>query len=161
MLQNIKNMLEHRITFFALSLIMLAVYSAHLDAADAPNLTRAKIVVPEKIPGVETLNAEQLIEILTSDKPPILIDARIRSDRVHGYIESSIGLPDIETNCDALSKITTDKSSHLTFYCNGVQCGRSVVSIKIARSCGFHNLSWFKGGFSEWNEKGYQYIKPR
>jgi rhodanese-related sulfurtransferase len=140
---------------------MISVYSTNLYAADTPNLTRAKVVVPEKIPGVETLNAEQLIAILTSNKPPILIDARIKSDRIHGYIESSIGLPDIETNCDALSKITTDKNSQLTFYCNGVQCGRSVVSIKIARSCGYHNLSWFKGGFAEWNEKGYQYIKPR
>ena len=45
------------------------------------------------------------------------------------------------------------------FYCNGVQCGRSVVSIKVARSCGYHNLSWFKGGFAEWKEKGFQYIK--
>jgi rhodanese-related sulfurtransferase len=161
MLQKTKSILEQIIAFLALSLIMLAVYSTNLSAAEAPNLTRPKIIVPEKIPGVETVNAEQVIEILTSDKPPILIDARIKSDRIHGYIESSIGLPDVDTNCDTLSKITTDKSSHLMFYCNGVQCGRSVVAIKIARSCGFHHLFWFKGGFFEWKEKGYQYMKPQ
>ena len=161
MLQNIKNMFGRNITFVMLSLVMLATHSTNINAAETPNLTQAKVIVPEKIPGVETVNAEQVIEILTSDNPPILIDARIESDRVHGYIESSIGLPDISTNCDTLGKVATDKSSHLMFYCNGVQCGRSVVAIKIARSCGFHHLSWFKGGFAEWNEKGYQYIKSR
>jgi len=159
--RNIKNMFERSITFIVLCLAMLATHSINVNAAEAPNLTKPKIIVPEKIPGVETVNAEQVIEILTSDNPPILIDARIKSDRVHGYIESSVGLPDIETNCDTLGKIATDKSRHIMFYCNGVQCGRSVVAIKIARSCGYHHLSWFKGGFSEWTEKGYQYIKPR
>ena len=89
----------------------------------------------------------------------MLIDARITEDRDYGYIESSISLPDIETNCNSLKKIIPGKKQALMFYCNGVQCGRSVVSIKVARSCGYHNLSWFKGGFAEWKEKGYQYIK--
>jgi rhodanese-related sulfurtransferase len=115
--------------------------------------------VPEKIAGVTTVTAEQLIELLTSENAPLLIDARIREDRVFGYIESSISLPDIETNCDTLNTISADKSKPMMFYCNGVQCGRSVVSIKVARSCGYHNLSWFKGGFAEWKKKGYQYIK--
>ena len=153
--------LQRSLTGVILSLVMFFAFNSNANAIETPNLTQPKVVVPEKIPGVDTVSAEQLIEVLTSDKPPILIDARIESDRLHGYIESSIGLPDIETNCDNLKKLTTDKSRHLMFYCNGVQCGRSVVSLKIARSCGYHHLSWFKGGFAEWNEKGYQYIKPR
>jgi len=157
----IKNALTSRMTYRALCFFTVVILSTNLYAADTPSLTKTKVVVPEKIPGVETVNAEQLIEILTSDSPPILIDARITSDRLHGYIESSVGLPDIETNCDSLSNITADKNQPLMFYCNGVQCGRSVVSIKIARSCGFQRLSWFKGGFAEWNNKGYQYIKPQ
>jgi len=157
----LRYMLERSLAGVILSLMIFTVFSSIANAAETPNLTKPKIVVPEKIPGVDTVSAEQLIGILTSDNPPILIDARIKSDRIHGYIESSIGLPDIETNCGTLDKVTTDKNRHLMFYCNGVQCGRSVVSIKIARSCGSHHLSWFKGGFSEWNEKGYQYIKPR
>jgi rhodanese-related sulfurtransferase len=128
-------------------------------AQETPDLSKPQIIVPEKISGVTTVTAEQLIEILTSENAPLLIDARIRDDRDFGYIESSISLPDIETNCDTLHQVSADKNRPLMFYCNGVQCGRSVVSIKVALSCGYHNLSWFKGGFAEWKEKGYQYIK--
>lgn len=132
-----------------------------LSAEEAPNLAKSNTIVPEKIAGVTTVTAEQVIESLTSDKPPLLIDARIEQDRDYGYIENSISLPDIETNCDTLKSVSNDKNTHIMFYCNGVQCGRSAVSIKIARSCGYHKLSWFKGGFAEWKEKGYQYIKDK
>ncbi len=153
---------SHRnVSLTFLAMIPFVCYATDAVAIETPNLTQPKIIVPEKISGVETITAEQLIETLTSDKPPILIDARIKSDREYGHIESSIGLPDIKTNCDTLSKITADKDRHLIFYCNGVQCGRSVISIKIARSCGYRHLSWFKGGFAEWSEKGYQYIRSR
>lgn len=142
------------------SLSWLALFfSSAVMAGSTPDLSKPKIVVPEKITGVTTVSAEQVIESLTSDQPPILIDARIRQDREHGYIETSVSLPDIETNCDTLKSVTDDKNKQLMFYCNGIQCGRSVISIKIARSCGYHHLSWFKGGFAEWRDKGYQYIK--
>ena len=138
---------------------LLTLIAGNVSAEEAPDLSRPQIIVPEKISGVTTVTAEQLIKILTSENAPLLIDARIREDRKYGYIESSISLPDIETNCDTLNQVSADKSKPLIFYCNGVQCGRSVVSIKVALSCGYHNLSWFKGGFAEWKEKGYQYIK--
>jgi len=100
-------------------------------AQKTPDLTMQKVVVPEKIAGVDTVDAEQVIAALNSDRPPLLIDARVKEDRDFGYIESSVSLPDIETNCDSLRGITADKNRHLLFYCNGVQCGRSVVSIKV------------------------------
>jgi rhodanese-related sulfurtransferase len=149
-------------SFFSLPLLglfFLATYSNNIIAEETPNLAKPKIIVPEKISGVTTLSAEQVLEILMSEHPPLLVDARIKQDRDYGYIESSISLPDIETNCNTLTKIVSkNKNKPIIFYCNGVQCGRSVVSIKIARSCGYHHLSWFKGGFAEWKEKGYQYI---
>lgn len=128
-------------------------------AEQKPNLIEPKVVVPEKISGVATINAEQVIEALTSDSPPLLIDARIKEDRSYGHIENSLSLPDIETNCNTLKAIIPDKNQALIFYCNGIQCGRSVVSIKVARSCDYHSLSWFKGGFTEWKDKGYPYIR--
>ena len=148
------------ISLLLISLLLITGNSIVL-AKEIPNLNKTKVVVPEQIAGVTTVTAEQLIEILSSDKPPVLVDARIKEDREHGYIESSISLPDIETNCESLNKINTIKNRHMMFYCNGVQCGRSVVSIKVARSCGYHKLSWFRGGFAEWKQKGYQYITKR
>jgi len=124
-----------------LSCVIFIMCTTSAVARETPNLARPVIVVPEQIAGVNTVNSEQVIEILASDNPPLLIDARIKEDRNHGYIENSISLPDIETNCNSLTKIAADKKQHLMFYCNGVQCGRILLSIKIARSCGNHNLS--------------------
>ena len=145
--------------FFTISISILSVITTAV--AETPNLARTVVVVPEMIAGVNTVTAEEVIESLTSDSPPILVDARIRKDRDYGYIETSISLPDIETNCTTLKNINVDKKKHIMFYCNGVQCGRSVVSIKVARSCGYHNLSWFRGGFAEWKDKGYQYVSKQ
>ena len=142
-------------------LVMLLSCTTGVIAEEPPNLAKPRIVVPESIAGVNTVTAEQVIEALSSATPPLLIDARIKDDREYGYIESSISLADVDTNCDSLAGITADKKQPLLFYCNGVQCGRSVISVKIAHSCGYHNLSWFKGGFAEWKEKGFQYITNR
>ena len=115
---NLHYRLRRNLTGVIPGLMAPTAFSSDVNATETPNLTKPKVVVPEKI-------------------------------------------PDIDTNCETLNKITSDKSRHLMFYCNGLRCGRSVISLKIARSCGYHHLSWFKGGFSEWTEKGYQYIKPR
>ena len=135
---------------------MTALAPVFADAT--PDLTKGRIIVPDEIPGVETLTAEGVIEKANSNDRLIIIDARINKDRARGYIEDSLSLPDINTNCDTLSKIVADKHIPLLFYCNGVKCGRSVVAVKIAQSCGYKNLSWFRGGFEEWQEKGYQYL---
>ena len=147
-----------RILFTSIISILSVISTAE---AETPNLDRPVVVVPEMIAGVTTVTAEQVLESLTSNSPPILVDARIRKDRDYGYIETSISLPDIETNCSTLESINADKKKHMMFYCNGIQCGRSVVSIKVARSCGYHNLSWFRGGFAEWKDKGYQYVSKQ
>ncbi len=139
--------------FFSLMFAICAT-----SAETLPDLTRGKIIVPDEIPGVETLTAEGVIEKANSNDKLIIIDARINKDRASGYIEESLSLPDINTDCDALKKIVENKKTPLLFYCNGVKCGRSVIAIKIAKSCGYKNLSWFRGGFEEWQEKGYQYM---
>lgn len=100
--------------------IVVFFICASAIAQETPNLAKPKIVVPDQIAGVTTVSAEQLIELLTSDKPTMLIDARIKEDRDHGYIETSISLLDIETNCNALKGIIADKKQALLFYCNGV-----------------------------------------
>lgn len=137
--------------------ILLLSTKTNTFAAETPNLAKPVIVTPESIAGIHTITTETLVAALTSDKPPLLIDARIKKDRDYGYIENSTSLPDIQTNCKSLKKITANKEQQLIFYCNGVQCGRSAVSIKVARSCGYQHLSWYKGGFAEWKEQGYQY----
>ena len=117
------------------------------------------IISPESIPGVTRVDAEQLIQ-LANDIPSLtIIDARITSDRQQGYIEGSVNLPDIDTDCDALSQHIAALDQPVLFYCNGVKCGRSVKSTRIALGCGYRDIYWFRGGYEEWLAKGYPVIK--
>ena len=114
---------------------------------------------PETIDGTTKVSAEGFIELVDSVPDLIVIDSRIPGDRKQGYVEGSISLPDVETNCKTLASNIPSKKSAALFYCNGVKCGRSAKAIKIALSCGYNNVYWFRGGFEEWLAKGYPYLQ--
>lgn len=133
-----------------LLLINVSTNAAYADAAkDAPLL----------IPGTTKVFAEDLLDIAEKIPNLLIIDARIRTDRKQGYIEGSISLPDVETNCASLAKVIPKKTLPVIFYCNGVKCGRSVNSSKTAIKCGYTNIYWFQGGFEEWKRKNLPFIK--
>ena len=75
---------SHGLILFIVSFFMCT----NAFAQEKPNLAKLKVVVPDHIAGVTTVSAEQLIEILASDKPPMLIDARITEDRDYGIFYS-------------------------------------------------------------------------
>ncbi len=110
---------------------------------------------PLFIENTTKVDAESLIDLAQVLPKLVLIDSRIADDRQEGYIEGSISLPDVVTNCERLAKLITQFDFPVLFYCNGIKCGRSAKAIKIAQSCGYNNIYWFRGGLQEWNEKGY------
>ena len=55
-----------------------------------------KILSPASIPGSTIVDAEGVINLVTTLADLNIIDARIKSDRKQGYIEGSVSLPDIE-----------------------------------------------------------------
>ena len=114
---------------------------------------------PDSIEGSTKVTAEGFIELVDSKPDLIIVDSRIPGDRKQGYVEGSISLPDVETNCDTLAKNIPSKTSATLFYCNGVKCGRSAKAVKVALSCGYNNIYWFRGGFEEWLAKGYPYLQ--
>jgi rhodanese-related sulfurtransferase len=118
----------------------------------------AEVVAPDEIAGVVKVDAEGLIGLAQRSRP-VLIDARIAVDRKQGYIEDSVSLPDVETDCASLKTVAPDPATPLLFYCNGPKCGRSVVAVRIALQCGYRELYWFRGGFEEWQLKAYPYLK--
>lgn len=116
---------------------------------------QTEILSPESIPGSTIVDSEGVIKLVTSKSEIVIIDARIKSDRKQGYIEGSVSLPDIDTSCDTLSKVIPGKKVPTLYYCNGIKCGRSAKSVKIALACGYDNIYWFRGGFEEWQNKGF------
>jgi len=118
-----------------------------------------KIVSPDSIDGVTNVDAEGLIGMVMQLSDLVLIDSRIISDRNEGYIEGSVSLPDIDTNCDALGKVANTPLTPMLFYCNGVRCGRSANAAEIALSCGYSDIYWFRNGIEEWQEKEYPLVQ--
>lgn len=114
---------------------------------------------PFYIAGVTAVTAEQVLDLVEKTPTLMIIDARIKADRQQGYIEGSISLPDIKTNCTSLAKLIPKKNTSVLFYCNGVKCGRSANSCKSAVKCGYSNVYWFRGGFEEWQAKNYLFVK--
>ncbi|MBU1190142.1 MAG: rhodanese-like domain-containing protein [Gammaproteobacteria bacterium] len=130
----------------------MAVLTADIAIAEE---TRA----PDDIPNTTKVDAEGLINAVSKHDRLVLIDSRIAMDRKQGYIEGAISLPDTETSCESLAKLIPELGQAALFYCNGVKCGRSVKAIYVAQKCGYTNLYWFRGGFEEWTEKGYPFLK--
>ena len=114
---------------------------------------------PEKIEGSTVVNAEGFIELVGKIPDLLVIDSRIHGDRKQGYIEGSVSLPDVDTDCESLAKVIPSKDSPTLFYCNGVKCGRSATAVTIALKCGYNKIYWFRGGFEEWLTKGYPYLQ--
>lgn len=123
------------------------------------NIRADEIKSPDFIEGVEKVSAEGVIDLIDQIDELIIVDSRIEGDRKSGYLESSVSLSDIETDCKSLAKILPKKTSPALFYCNGIKCGRSAVAIEIAKQCGYKNLYWFRGGFEMWLEKGFPFLK--
>ena len=114
---------------------------------------------PLLIPGTIKVFAEDVLDLADKTQDLLIIDARILSDRIQGYIEGSISLPDTNTSCETLAKVIPKKKTPVLFYCNGVKCGRSVNSSRTALECGYSNIYWFRGGYEEWKAKQLPFIK--
>lgn len=114
--------------------------------------------LPESVPGITTITAENLAGMLAGETPPIVVDARTVAGRKHGYIEGSIHLADVDTNCASLAKVIHSLDTAAVFYCSSSKCGRSLNALKIAQACSYRNIYWFRGGLEEWQNKGYPYV---
>lgn len=115
--------------------------------------------VPESLDGTTKVTAEEVIELIENSDDLVVIDARKSSDREKGWIEGSVGLPNTDTNADSLAKVLASKATPVVFYCNGVKCGRSFDSAKIAIAEGYSKIYWFRGGMEEWEAKGLPVVK--
>ena len=120
-----------------------------------------KVKTPERIEGTTLVSAEQFLELVENKPDLVIIDARIEMDRKQGYIETSISLPNIDTDCSSLATHIPAKDHNVLFYCNGVKCGRSAKSAKIALGCGYKNIYWFRGGIEEWKDKKLPLVKDQ
>ena len=122
------------------------LFSSALSAEQKP-------YAPENIQDVKIVSAEEVIDLILASPNLIVIDSRKKTEYQKGHIEGAINILNTRLKREDLERISPDKSREILFYCNGTRCLRSTDSIKKAKSWGYSNLIWFRGGWKEWTEK--------
>lgn len=124
----------------------LMMFSSTLFAEQKPH-------APETIQDVTIVSAEEVIEMILANPELTVIDSRKKTEYLKGHIEGSINILNTRLSREELERIVPDKSKAILFYCNGTRCMRSSDSIKKAKTWGYQQLIWFRGGWKEWSDK--------
>ena len=127
-------------------IICLLIFTSGLQADTKP-------FVPDSIPGVITVSAEEVIELILLNSELVVIDSRKKTEYSKGHIEGAVNILNTVMQPDELEMIAPDKTKAILFYCNGTRCLRSSDAASKALDWGYKNIFWFRGGWNEWTEK--------
>ena len=131
-----------RTLFF--SVLVVTVFSVNADN---------KPYAPETIDNVSIVSAEEAIDLILDNPDMPIIDSRKKTEYVKGHIEGAVSILNTEMTEQDLEVVVPHKDAAILFYCNGARCLRSTDAIRKAKSWGYTNLIWFRGGWKEWTEK--------
>lgn len=134
------------IAFCGLVLAMAAQPAAAQDA-------------PTSIAGTTTVNAEQVVDLVTKKSNLVILDNRKPEDFAAGHIEGAIRLIDTDVTPDSLAKAVKTKETPVLFYCNGLKCGRAAKAAAVAVQQGYKEIYYYALGLDEWNKKGLPLVK--
>ena len=134
-------------TVMMLACVVMAV------ALSSASQAEEKPYAPETIDDVVIVTAEEAIELILENPDMPIIDSRKKTEYVKGHIEGAVSILNTEMTAQDLEKVVDDKDAAILFYCNGVRCLRSTDAIRKAKSWGYTNLIWFRGGWKERTEK--------
>ena len=125
--------------------------------------------VPESLPGVVIIGAEQLLAMVESGQS-LIIDSRKPSDFKIGSVPGAINCPvtsgnhsldkdevaqtatDIKNCSDGI--ITADRAKTVATFCNGLRCWRSPKLAIALKHLGFVHVHWYRLGMNDWKSKG-------
>ncbi len=119
---------------------------------------------PREIPGAAVVNTAQLVALLASGEPPLLVD--VLSSDGHVSLPSALWIsgagrgsnffdPVQAAFGDALGRITQgDKNRGLVFFCANVQCWLSYNAALRAGVLGYTRAYWYRGGIEAWRAAG-------
>lgn len=114
---------------------------------------------PMAIPGAKTVNAEQIIDLVTKKSDMVILDNRKPEDFAAGHIEGAVRLIDTDVTADSLAKALKTKDTPVLFYCNGLKCGRAAKAAQKAVEAGYKEIYYYALGIDEWSKKGLPLVK--
>lgn len=114
---------------------------------------------PMTIAGTTTVNAEQVIDLVTKKSNLVILDNRKPEDFAAGHIEGAIRLIDTDVTPDSLAKAVKTRETPVLFYCNGLKCGRAAKAAAVAVQQGYKDVYYYALGLEEWSKKGLPLVK--
>lgn len=114
---------------------------------------------PMTIAGTTTVNAEQVIDLVTKKSNLVILDNRKPEDFAAGHIEGAIRLIDTDVTLDSLAKAVKTRETPVLFYCNGLKCGRAAKAAAVAVQQGYKEVYYYALGLEEWSKKGLPLVK--
>jgi rhodanese-related sulfurtransferase len=109
---------------------------------------------PLQIKGATTVNAKEIIDLITKNPDMVILDNRKAEDFAAGHIEGAVRLIDTDVTPESLAKAVKAKDVAVLFYCNGLKCGRAAKAAEKAIELGYSKVFYYALGMEEWNKQG-------
>ncbi len=132
------NISRYSLSLLILICLLFAFFSAHAEAPAQPDWFYHTII--------EDLSA--------APEGAVIIDSRPGARKyIQGHIPGSINIPFSEFD-KLVSRLPTDKSTPLVFYCGGLKCKLSHKSAAKAEALGYKNIQVYANGYPHWVAQG-------
>jgi PQQ-dependent catabolism-associated CXXCW motif protein len=122
---------------------------------------------PLEIPGAKVVTTRELITMLASQTPPVVVATFGAQKTVAGGMvmdgagEERLLGPDKDKFAAALAGLTAnEKSRPIVFYCHGSKCWLSYNATLHALELGYANVFWYRGGRDAWKEADQKFKTP-
>ena len=109
--------------------------------------------------GVKEISYTRFMEIRNSGEKYILLDVLDTKSYADGHIEGSLSLP-VNTITKETASAMLDKDSNVIVYCASFKCGASTAAANKLSGLGYKVLD-YKGGLSEWQDKGNKLVSGK
>lgn len=113
----------------------------------------AEELAPEHVPGATTVDGVKAKELF--DKGVLFVDPRKDADFEAGRIPGAAHLNSKKTLSEKSLSAEAEKGEEIVFYCNGIKCLLSSQASKLAVNWGFTKVYYYRGGFPDWQSRGY------
>ena len=104
---------------------------------------------------MDRITVDELIDLLNSEKKPLLLDVRSRAARGDGIIPGAILAHPAEMN-PAVEKY--DRDSEIVVYCSCPNEATAAVAAKHLKKAGFKKIRPLLGGTEAWTKAGYKLV---
>jgi rhodanese-related sulfurtransferase len=147
---------------FAKSFISLAILSIFISVLTTAAVANPTTPTSEK--GIVVVDAAKAKSLM--DSGAVMIDARVANEYVEAHVKGAKSIPYKEksakaTNFDSsvdsfdLSKLPSDRSAAIVFYCNGAECWKSYKAAVLAAKAGYKKVFWLRDGLPAWKASGF------